>query len=686
VCLAVGLGSLFQSLESGTEGLSLKTLLLFVTFCCALLSLFYGNLVYQLTRLGQLSRQLQPDQPARHLSTALATQPARVSILVPSYREQIPVVMQTLLSAALSEYPDRRLTLLIDDPPTTSGPALRDLNATRALVTELDEFFREAAQRFQAAAADYNERSRSGHFEQGSEREILAGLYENAADLVENIGARYTRYSNPAFAHADKLFMSEVIGRLVREHRERAADIRTSEFYCDLLSSEYRRLAYLFAVPIDCFERKRFANLSHSPNKAMNLNSYIALIGRAFRITKDGAGAPMIVECMQGEADIVIPPADYVVTIDADSVVLPEYVGKLLAIAEADPSIAIVQTPYSAYPGAPTVLERVAGATTDIQYLVHQGFTAFNATFWVGANAVLRFSALEDIRSSTIERGHEVSIFIQDRTLIEDTGSSIDLVAKGWRLHNHPERLAYSATPPDFGALVIQRRRWANGGLIIFPSLLQLWLGPGKARAGSVETFVRSHYLLSPALANISLLLLLVIPFGRDYSNIWFPLAAAPYYLCYGRDLVKNGYKWRDVFRVYALTLLLIPINLAGVYASVKQIITGHKAAFARTPKIDGRTAAPRSHLLCLAALLLTAVVSAVSNLWLGSLLFFAFSAVNAAFFFYGFVWLIGWREALTDITGGWRDRTVGSYKQFAAGAVYEVTHRAVSKMHSAER
>lgn len=84
------------------------------------------------------------------------------------------------------------------------------------------------------------------------------------------------------------------------------------------------------------------------------------------------------------------------------------------------------------------------------------------------------------------ERGHAVSVFIQDKTLIEDTGSTIDLVAKGWRLHNHPERLAYSATPPDFGALVIQRRRWANGGLIILPSLLALWYDRGPARAGGL--------------------------------------------------------------------------------------------------------------------------------------------------------------------------------------------------------
>jgi hypothetical protein len=45
-------------------------------------------------------------------------------------------------------------------------------------------------------------------------------------------------------------------------------------------------------------------------------------------------------------------------------------------------------------------------------------------------------------------------------------GRSPELVARGWQLFNYPARPSYSATPPDFGALVVQRRRWPNGGLL----------------------------------------------------------------------------------------------------------------------------------------------------------------------------------------------------------------------------
>jgi cellulose synthase (UDP-forming) len=658
VALVLGFDNVFSSIELGSGSSSMLKIILVIIFSIALLSLFYGNIVYQLTRIGQLKRHSNDSDNSDLQSFYEDDGSPTVSILVPSYKEQAPVVMQTIMSAALSEYPNRSITLLLDDPPLCVGADLIALSATRELVDELNKIFAAAADRFRIAERDYLKRTSSGIVAISRERQLIGAFFDDAAAVVEALGRRYAELSQPAFAHADELFAREVIERLVREHRGTAAQLRNGKSIdAARLQLEYRRLSKLFAVPIDVFERKQFANLSHAPNKAMNLNSYIGLIGRTFRISKSANGASLLVETPAAEAEVTVPNADYIITIDADSIILPDYVRKLVSIMEADRRIAIAQTPYSAYPDAPTVLERVAGATTDIQYLVHQGFTAYNATFWVGANAVLRREALDEIKTMTEERGNAIPIFIQDKTLIEDTGSTIDLAACGWRLHNHPERLAFSATPSDFGALVIQRRRWANGGLIIFPRLIELWAGRQSPRAGTLETIIRSHYLLSPALANVGLLLLLVIPFGGEFSSIWFPVAAAPYYLLYGQDLTRTGYKWRDLLRVYALTLLLVPVNLAGVYRSLEQMITGRKSPFARTPKIESRTAAPASHLLALCALTATAIFSAGANLWSGNLLFFGFCSINAGFFLYGFLCLIGWREAVVDITAGFAGR-----------------------------
>jgi GT2 family glycosyltransferase len=139
----------------------------------------------------------------------------------------------------------------------------------------------------------------------------------------------------------------------------------------------------------------------------MNLNSYIGLLGKSFKITPIG-GQSRLEECDASTANFTVPDADYLLTLDADSLVLPDYALKLVKIMEQDRTIAVAQTPYSAIPDSRNRLERAAGAQTDLQYIVHQGFTAFNATFWVGANALLRVAALRDIRTTLYEGGNAV--------------------------------------------------------------------------------------------------------------------------------------------------------------------------------------------------------------------------------------------------------------------------------------
>ena len=57
----------------------------------------------------------------------------------------------------------------------------------------------------------------------------------------------------------------------------------------DLLQ-EFDGLIGRFEVQFKSFERKRYLNLSHEPNKAMNVNGYLGLMGRRLseRITAKG--------------------------------------------------------------------------------------------------------------------------------------------------------------------------------------------------------------------------------------------------------------------------------------------------------------------------------------------------------------------------------------------------------------
>jgi cellulose synthase/poly-beta-1,6-N-acetylglucosamine synthase-like glycosyltransferase len=286
--------------------------------------------------------------------------------------------------------------------------------------------------------------------------------------------------------------------------------------------------------------------------------------------------------------------------------------------------------------------------------LIHQGFTAFGATFWVGANALLRVSALNDIKAHDYERGYPIVRFIQDRTVIEDTESSIDLIERGWVLRNYPERLAYSATPPDFGALLIQRRRWANGGLIVMPKLIRHLLRTPRLDK-LVEGFFRCHYLGSIAVVNVGLLIMMAFPFDDRTESLWLPFTALPYFFLYARDLAKAGYRKRDFIHVYALNLLLIPINLGGVFKSIEQAITRKKIPFGRTPKVLGRTAAPALYVLAEHALLIWWVIACIKDLIEHRWTHAAFTAINSGFLGFAIFRYIGWSAVVEDLRAGLR-------------------------------
>jgi len=336
-------------------------------------------------------------------------------------------------------------------------------------------------------------------------------------------------------------------------------------------------------------------------------------------------------------ADLIVPNSDYLLTLDADSLLLRDYCLRLVYFLEqpGNERVAVTQTPYSSFRGAPTRIERLAGATTDIQHILHQGMTAYDATFWVGANAVIRMEALDDILQMETDGGFEVRRYVQDRTVIEDTESSIDLADHDWTLVNHPERLSYSATPPDFGSLVVQRRRWANGGLLILPKFLKQVRRRRRStrpvRAG--EWMLRTNYMASLAWASFGLIFLLAFPFDSALLSPLVVLAALPYFLAQASDLRYCGYRRVDIFRIYGFNLILLPVNLAGVVKSIEQALTGRKIPFARTPKVRDRTATQLLYVvspyLIIAFSIATAWWNYTMSNW-GTVVFASFNAVCA--------------------------------------------------------
>ncbi|GIF20403.1 EAL domain-containing protein (putative c-di-GMP-specific phosphodiesterase class I)/cellulose synthase/poly-beta-1,6-N-acetylglucosamine synthase-like glycosyltransferase [Actinoplanes tereljensis] len=615
---------------------------------------------YLITRIGFFYRSRAHHRAPRiALDNFLAGPTPTVTVLVPSYQEDERVIRTTLLSAALQEYPGLRVVLLVDDPQQPKTRANRDLLlAARTLPGRLEaelavpfEHIKKAHDRFEKEDAP------------ASAMRDLAAEYRYAAGWLVGLGARQEMVD-----HTDVFFVEHILNAIaadlatVGEALEQGAE-ENAELPAARLEQLYRRLLAIFDCELTAFERKRYVSLSHEPNKAMNLNSYIGLMGGGYQEVATPLGVALV-PAGPGRAELTVPDPDYVLTLDADSVILPEYALRLVHLLEqgAHANDAVAQTPYSAYPGSATRIERISGATTDIQHIVHQGMTHYGATFWVGANAVIRKKALDDIKEISYEGDWEIKRFIQDRTVIEDTESTIDLGVHGWTLFNYPERMAYSATPPDFGSLCIQRQRWANGGLLILSRLKDQFRarrergskGGGKNRFG--EYFLRINYMASIFWSSVCLLIMLAYPFNADLLNPMLLLVSVPYFLMMSADLKYLGYKRVDIARIYGFNLILLPVNLSGSFASLLQLLTGEKSAFKRTPKVRDRTTTASTYLLAPIALIALCAYTVVQDVQLHRWANLVFAGLNVVLSVYAMVAFVGVGNTIVDFATHIRD------------------------------
>jgi len=613
-------------------------------------------LSYLTARLGYYIRIRDHRRaPRAAIDEYLATCHDTLTVLVPSYQEDYRTIKATLLSAALQEFPDLNVVLLIDDPPSpASKKGRRLLQQARSLPAEIQELLDEPRGNIEQRLGEFFTIDPMGAPSASTEQlAALASSYLYSSDWLKNLGE-----AQPQYDHADAFFVRYIIGALVADllatggALEQAASVE-AEVPIERVVQLAHRLRNIFTVTMSSFERKLFESLSHEPNKAMNLNSYLGLMGGNFRDTVSSAGR-VLEPCEPEQADLVIRDPDFVLTLDADSVLLPEYCARLVYILnlEGFHDVAIAQTPYSAYPGSASRLERIAGASTDLQHIVHQGLTHHNATFWVGANAILRKRALDEIDTTSQKGNWRIHRYIGDRTVIEDTESTITLGSKGWRLYNYPERLSYSATPPDFGSLTIQRRRWADGGLLIAPKLIRAARrkdGEGN-RPNSGEVFLRLNYMASIAWGTICLLFLLAYPFNYQLLSPIVVVVALPYFVMMAVDLHNTGYKRTDVFRVYGFNLILIPVNLAGVINSLQQGITGEKVPFRRTPKISQRTPTPLLFVLTPYLLVGLAIFTIWHDTKHGLWVNFGFAVFNVVLAIYAIIAFMGLGTSLIDI------------------------------------
>jgi cellulose synthase/poly-beta-1,6-N-acetylglucosamine synthase-like glycosyltransferase len=620
--------------------------------------LIFSSLMYLLARHGALKRfSTHTRVPRAILDRFFATHKPGITVLIPSYDEEVSVIRKTLISAALQEYPNLRIVLLVDDNPNPTKPSAQEcLEKTRQLGTDISALLEKPYKRFHQAAHTFDTTHKNNKKVTTKDIHELASQYEWAVNWLQTMVEKETIDD-----HVDVFFKDQIVQGLASDLQLIKEALNMSVEDNAQLSKErihqlYLRLVWIFKAEFEVFERKQYASLSHEANKAMNLNAYIGLMGGSYTKEQTPHGY-VLFPTTNKQANMRVPDSEFIITLDADSLLLREYCLRLVYFLQqpGNESVAVTQTPYSSFRGAYSRIERLAGATTDIQHILHQGMTYYGATFWVGANAVIRKKALEDIVETEIINNIQVKRFIQDRTVIEDTESSIDLGSHGWTLVNYPERLSYSATPPDFGSLIVQRRRWANGGLLILPKLFSQ-IRSKKHHHQIIsrnEILLRVNYMASIAWATFGLIFLLAYPYDGRLLSPLVLLAALPYFIAMASDLKYNGYHYHDVFSIYGFNLIMLPVNLAGVLKSIEQALSGKKIPFARTPKVKERTRTSILFLIVPLFIVGFSLFTVWRNIELANYTNASFAAFNAIVASLAIISYIGIRNLVTDIWYG---------------------------------
>jgi hypothetical protein len=104
---------------------------------------------------------------------------------------------------------------------------------------------------------------------------------------------------------------------------------------------------------------------------------------------------------------------------------------------------------------------------------------------------------------------------------------------------------------------------------------------------------------------------------------------------------------------VYAFNLLLLPVNLAGTLKSLQQAAAKSKIAFARTPKVENRTATPALYVLAAYLIALFSFYTLANDIIIRNWSNGAFALFNGVLTTYAIFAFIGFRNSIVDVVLG---------------------------------
>ncbi len=231
-----------------------------VSYLVVVTLLMLSALMYLISRQGALQRFAKHVRvPRAELERHFEKNPTDITVLVPSYAEETAVIRKTLLSAALQEFPHKRVVLLIDDLPNpTSKEVAKRLNATRGLADEIMGLFEEPRTKLEKAYQNFEQHSAKQGFASKSAIEELITQYKWTANFLEEMAKQ-----EKIVDHVDIFFTEQVLRGLARDLELTKKALASSllsgaELTIDRVGELYRRLTWIFNAEVATFERKKY--------------------------------------------------------------------------------------------------------------------------------------------------------------------------------------------------------------------------------------------------------------------------------------------------------------------------------------------------------------------------------------------------------------------------------------------
>lgn len=304
------------------------------------------------------------------------------------------------------------------------------------------------------------------------------------------------------------------------------------------------------------------------------------------RERRHGAKAGIINDCVRGLAD------KYIAIFDADQNPMPDFLSKLIPILEADPKLALVQTPqfYTNAGYNKVTLGSEMQQAVFYEYICDA--KNLNGTMiCCGTNVVIRRQALAEAGG------------FDESSVTEDFSTSFTLQMKGWKTMYYNHVNTFGKGPEDMSNYFKQQSRWATGNVGLLRRILASFLKAPRRLSLSqwFDYFITgSYYLIGWAYFFLVFCPVVYIFFNIPsffMNSTVYTLTFTPYFiLCYVifyTAMGKRHYSLLQVFRGQALLFLTQPVFMKSSLFG----LAGIKRTFQVTYKGAGSKSIPYSKL-----------------------------------------------------------------------------------------